>query len=160
MQASEILEGIFEKQESIGYSLQQLADASKVPRSTIERIKRGETRNPSLQTVLDLAGAVGYQFGPPILDKSPENPKHTQQLIRTYEDQIARLRAHYNMLLAEKNRWITYLFRITLILVGFIIGILIFDVLNTDRGWIQDIIRYYDSAAAVPATGAALHMLY
>lgn len=127
MQNSDILNGIFAKQTALGLSNQQLADASSVPKSTIERIKRGDTLNPSMQTVLDLAAAVGYQIGSPM----PEKPKHqdtvqhTEYLVRTYEDQIARLRAHYTMLLAEKNRWINYLFALCLALVAFIIVVFV-----------------------------------
>lgn len=139
MQTQDVINGIFAKQKELGMDNQQLHDASKVPKATIERIKRGDTQNPSLQTIMDLAAAVGYPIGQPM----PQKPRHadmdmnTEYLVRTYDDQIARLRAHYTMLLAEKNRWITYLFILCLILVGFIVSILIYDIVLTDHGWLQ-----------------------
>ena len=62
MTTPEILDGIFRKQTEIGMTNQQFSDASGVPKATIERIKRGDTANPTMQTVLDLAAAVGYSF--------------------------------------------------------------------------------------------------
>lgn len=44
----------------------------------------------------------------------------------------------YNMLLAEKNRWIKMLFLLVLVLVVFICGLLMYDVLHPDIGWIRD----------------------
>lgn len=139
MQTVDIIDGILAKKQEKGLSNQQLADAAGIPRSTVDRILRKDTPNPSMQNILDLAGAVGYQIGVPMPDK-PRHRDDDQQiayLVRTYEDQIARLRAHYNMLLAEKNRWINYLFVLTIVLVVFIMLILLFDVFQPAVGWIQ-----------------------
>lgn len=122
----EIIDGISAVMKEKGMTARQLADASNVPKSTVDRILRKATPNPSMQNILDMAGAVGYHFGDPI----PEKPKHQdvdqqmKYMIHTYEDQIARLRAHYTMLIAEKNRWINYLFMLSLALVVFCIILL------------------------------------
>lgn len=110
MQMDEILTEIFEKQRKLGLSNQQLADSSGIPRTTLERIKRRETQNPGMQTVMDIAQAVGYQIGTPAAPAGEEDQTHMEHTIRMYEDRIARLRAHYNMLLTERNRWLTYCF--------------------------------------------------
>lgn len=100
----EIINGIFEKQKTLGWSNQQLADAADMSRTTLERLKRGETQAPSAQNIFSLAAAVGYQIGEP---ETPQEDGITQT-IRTYEDRIARQRSFYNMLLAEKNRILSY----------------------------------------------------
>lgn len=122
----EIIDGIAAAMKEKGLNARQLADASNVPKSTVDRILRHATPNPTLQNILDMAGAVGYQIGDPI----PEKPQHldTEQqmkyITKTHADQIARLRAHYTMLLAEKNRWINSLFLLCLALVVFCIILL------------------------------------
>lgn len=112
MQTEEILNSIFEKQKLLGLSNQQLADASGVPKPTIDRIKRKDTTNPSVQVVLDLAAAVGYQFGAEEAPHKGDGERYAEHMVRMYEDRIARLRSHYNMLIAEKNRWLTYAFAV------------------------------------------------
>lgn len=98
----EIIRGIFELQKQQGLSNQQLADSADMSRAALERIKRGETQAPSAQNIFALAAAVGYQIG-------AEPKDNGMDMVRMYEDRIARLRSHYNMLLAEKGRWINYL---------------------------------------------------
>lgn len=141
MDVPEIIRGIADKKTSVGMTNQQLSDASGVPKSTVDRILRGDTPNPSLQSVLDMAAAVGYQFGDDLGGSAvPETGKldETSRLIvRTYNERIARLRAHYNMLMAEKNRWILCLFVLCLVLVALIIGILVADILRPDIGWVR-----------------------
>lgn len=102
----EITRGIFEKQKMLGLSNQQLADAADMSRTTLERLKRGETQAPSAQNIFALAAAVGYQIGSD--DTKPTDAM--EQTIRMYEDRIARLRSHYNMLIAERSRLLTYAF--------------------------------------------------
>ena len=60
-----------------------------------------------------------------------------ERYLNMQERRIVRMRAHYNMLLAEKNRWIMMLFVLCLILVSFICVMLIFDVLHPNIGWIR-----------------------
>lgn len=119
----EIINGIFEKQKLLGLSNQQLADAANIPKTTLDRIKRKETQSPAMQTVLDLAAAVGYQIG------GDDKPKEgsMEYMVRLYEDRIARLRSHYNMLLAEKGRWINYLLYVIggLLLTDFLMVVLL-----------------------------------
>lgn len=138
MDVSDIISGITAKKEAMGLTNQQLSDASGVPKSTVDRILRGDTPNPTLQSVLDMAVAVGYTFGEPL--EAPESrclDETSKYIIRMYDDRIARLRAHYNMLIAEKNRWITWLFFLSLALVLLIVGILIVDAIIPNVGWVR-----------------------
>lgn len=150
MTTEDIIDGIIAKKNERNLNNQQLADASGVPKATVDRILRKDTSNPSLQTVLDLAAAVGYSFSnhPEQLPAAPAEigirDPMVQHLIqvyenrgRAYEERIKRNSAHYNMLLAEKNRWIKFSLSLNIILVVFICGILLYDVLHPDIGWIR-----------------------
>lgn len=150
MTTEDIIRGISERVEEIGITRQQLADASGVPKSTIDRIMRGDTSNPSIQTILDLAGAVGYSFGnhpeqePALPGASIKDPV-VKQLITVYEnrgmmyeERIKRITAHFNMLLAEKNRWLKFSMTLNVIFVVFFCMIVFIDVLNPDVGWVRE----------------------
>lgn len=158
MTTTDIIDGIIAKINEIGITRQQLSDASGVPKSTIDRILRKETPNPSLQTVLDLAAAVGYTFGnhpeqPEAIPAASVKDPMVSHLIsvyenrgRAYEERIKRITAHFNMLLAEKNRWIRLSLTLNLIFVVFFALIVLIDVTNSDIGWVREMFRYNGSA--------------
>ena len=141
MTTPEILDGIFRKQHEIGMTNQQFSDASGVPKASIERIKRGDTTNPTIETILALSAAVGYTFSnqpestPPI----PETVKillaHYEQQDISHSEQMKRMDAHYNMLLAEKNRWIRTLSIIIGLMVSGFFSILLIDLATPELGW-------------------------
>ena len=148
MTTPEILDGIFRKQTEIGMTNQQLSDASRVPKPSIERIKRGDTANPTIETVLALAAAVGYTFSnqpeptPPIPETVSVNDPmlqillaHYEQQAITYAEQMKRVTSHFNMLLAEKNRWIRTLSIILGLLITGFFSILLIDIATPDIGW-------------------------
>lgn len=148
MTVTDIIDGIIQKQNQIGMSNQQLADASGVPKATVERIRRGDTQNPTTQTLLDLAAAVGYTFSnhPEQLPPVPEESKikdpmvlhlinHYERQSQDYEERLKRVMAHYNMLLTEKNRSIqTKDTIIGIMIVGFI-SLLLMDIATPELGW-------------------------
>ena len=148
MTASDIVDGIIAKKNAIGMTNQQLSDASGVPKATVDRIIRRDTPNPSMQTVLDLSAAVGYTFGnhpeqtSPIPDESKIRDPMTLHMInyyerqaQAYEERIKRVTSHFNMLLAEKNRWIqTLSTMIGILIVGFI-SLLLMDIATPELGW-------------------------
>lgn len=156
MTTADIIEGIVARKAEIHMTSQQLADASGVPKSTIDRILRGDTPNPSMQTILDLAAAVGYTFGN-LKEQEPATPQvigikdpmvlHMISVYesrgKAYEERIKRNTAHFNMLLAEKNRWIKFSLILNIILVVFICVILIYDATHPDVGWIRDQLEHY-----------------
>lgn len=158
MTTEDIIDGIAERVSEIGMTRQQLADASGVPKSTIDRILRKDTTNPSIQTILDLAGAVGYTF-----NNHPEQPEavpsaHVKDPMmahliavyenrgRNYEERIKRITAHFNMLLAEKNRWLRLSLIINIIFAVFFAVIVLLDVLNPNIGWVREMF-YHDGAS-------------
>lgn len=160
MTTTDIIDGMIAKKNAIGFSNQQWADASGVPKTTIDRIVRKETANPSMATILDMAAAVGYTFSnhPEQLPAVPQElgikDPMIQHLITVYEnrgkddqERIKRNTAHFNMLLAEKNRWLKFSLTLNIILVVFICGILMYDVLHPDVGWIREQLARYTGSS-------------
>lgn len=160
MTTSDIIDGMIAKKNVIGFTNQQWADASGVPKTTIDRIVRRETANPSMGTILDMAAAVGFTFSnhPEQLPAAPQElgikdpmVQHMIQIYENrglaYEERIKRNTAHFNMLLAEKNRWIKFSLVLNIILVVFICGILLYDVLHPDVGWIREQLAKYTGSS-------------
>lgn len=160
MTTPDIVDGMIAKAKAIGFTNQQWADASGVPKSTIDRIVRKETANPTMQTILDMAAAVGYTFtNHP--EQEPAAPAEigikdpmVQHLIsvyenrgRSYEERIKRTTAHFNMLLAEKNRWLVFSLTLNIILVIFICLVLVLDVSHPDIGWIREQLAKYNAGS-------------
>lgn len=148
MTTSDIIDGIVQRKNAIGMSNQQLADASGVPKPTVDRVIRGDTANPSMQTVLELAAAVGYTFSnhpeqpSPVPDESKIKDPSMLHIINSYERQllayeerVKRVTSHFNMLLAEKNRWIQTLSTIIGILIVGFISLLLMDIATPELGW-------------------------
>lgn len=152
MTVTDIVDGIILKKNAIGMTNQQLSDASGVPKTTIDRILRHDTPNPTMQTVLDLAAAVGFSFSnhpeqpSPVPEGSKVKDPMTLHMINyyerqavAYEERIKRVTSHFNMLLAEKNRWIRFSLALNIILIVFLVGVLILDLLIPGIGWMKSI---------------------
>lgn len=158
MTVTDIIDGIIQKKNLIGMTNQQLSDASGVPKPTIDRILRHDTTNPSMQTVLDLAAAVGFSFSnhPEPAPALPSEEGIRDPMVihminvyenrgRAYEERIKRNTSHFNMLLAEKNRWLKFSMILNIILVIFICAILLYDATHPDVGWIREQIARFTS---------------
>jgi len=119
MNASEVIDGIIQRKAALNMTSQQVADASGVPKSTVDKILRKETTNPGVQNVLDIADAVGYQIdGGNNLPPFPADANQYIYSVKKLNDKcFTEMRANYNMFIAEKNRWAKYLFILTLVLV-------------------------------------------
>ena len=148
MTTPEILDGIFQKQREIGMTNQQFSDASGVPKATIERVKRGDTANPTMDTILAMSAAVGFTFSnhpeqiPPVPPEVQHKDPMVQHMInyyerqaQAYEERIKRVTSHFNMLLAEKNRWIQTLATIIGIMIVSFVSLLLMDIATPDLGW-------------------------
>lgn len=122
-----------------GLSIQQLADMCGISASTVSRTLAGKTE-PTDFTITAMEESLGITdkpVGEPIMERVSSDPI-LERYLNMQEIRIIRLRAHYNMLLTEKNRWIILLFILSLILVIFICSILALDVLHPDIGWIRE----------------------
>lgn len=147
MTVTDIIDGVIQKKNQIGMTNQQLADASGIPKSTVDKIIRRETPNPTMQTILDLAAAVGYSFSnhpemvSPIPESNIKDPivlhmiNHYERQNIVYEERLKQLSSHYNMLIAEKNRWIQTLAMIIGLIIAGIVTILLIDLATPDVGW-------------------------
>lgn len=144
MTCDEIIDGILERKKVLNATNQQIADASNVPKTTVDRILRKETQNPSFQPVLDIANAVGYDFSAPKPTAPETDDTAMRQIVYIYERRCADLEresrlktVQSNLLLAEKSRWIRFLTILSLALVAGIIMILLYDVTNPSVGWFR-----------------------
>lgn len=146
MDISAIIDGILECREETGMTYQQIADRADVPKSTVTRILRKETPNPSMKTLADIAMAVGYEIDPirPAVLKDSSKDAYIAFLQESLaferadkKAQIAEQKMLRHQVVAEKNRAISYL-AIALILVNaFLIGWLILELTHPSAGWIQ-----------------------
>ncbi len=132
------IEKIIREKQTQGLSVQQLSDMSRISASTISRTLSGKT-DPTEYTIKTLEEALGLtnqMEEDPILARAADDPM-LQRYLLMLEDRINRMRAHYNTLLAEKNRWIILSFALNIILVAFSCTVLAFDVIHPDIGWIR-----------------------
>ena len=122
-----ILSKLEELIEAKGWTNQKLADKSGVPLSTITRIRNGQTDNPSIQNVKDIATALGVSIDELTGIKQVEEKfSPDDNLIQLYKD-IIRTKDRYIKILA---------FSLIGILVG-ILALLCVDLLVHDIGYIR-----------------------
>lgn len=137
MNLQERIDAILEAKEEQHLSMKQLADMSQLSTATISRTLSGKTE-PSLYTLSAMEEALGLSAPSP--KESPITAKLEQDPLLKYyfdlqESRITRQRAHYNMLLAEKNRWIKILFAVAVLLVCLICIMFIYDILHPETGY-------------------------
>ena len=104
MTSRERIDRIRQSMREQGLTNQQLADMSQISASTVSRTLAGKTE-PEQHTLEAMESAIGIT-DKPIAD--PAMPKgnidqSAQLYINLMEMRISRMRAHYNMLLAEKK---------------------------------------------------------
>ena len=136
------LEAIRSEKQRQGLSDTQLADMCDLSHSTVSRAFSGKTE-PSEYTLNAMESALGTS-------REPQEEAETEDItLRQYqalmETRIARMRAFYNMLLAEKDRaiaekrrWIIFLvcFSVMVILLSF--ALVAVDIMSPNIGWIRD----------------------
>lgn len=138
MDLKERIERINETRKKHGLSIQQLADMCKISASTVSRTIAGKTE-PTDFTIIAMEDALGITdkpVGDAIMERVASDPI-LERYLNMQEMRIVRLRAHYNMLLAEKNRWIRRLFFLCIGFVVIIIVILAIDMMQSDIGWMR-----------------------
>lgn len=149
MTCEEVIDGILERKKILNTTNQQISDASGVPKATVDRILRKETPNPSFQTIMDMATAVGYDFS--ARDDFPVDTdgEKLRQIIYLYEkrcealEKESRLKTvQSNLVIAEKDRtiqskdqWVRRLFNSLVILGVCVMIALLIDVCLRGIGW-------------------------
>lgn len=138
-----IVDGINARKETLNATNQQIAEASKVSLSTVNRLLRKEEGYaPTVNNLLDIANAVGYDFQ--IEQEKPvtTNDEALRQIIYVYEKRCADLEresrlktVQTNMIIAGKDRWIKFLTILSIALFSGIALILLYDVTHPDIGY-------------------------
>ena len=146
MDISAIIDGILECKEETGMTFQQIADRADAPKSTVTRILRKETPNPSMKTLMDIAVAVGYEINPiqPAVLKDSSKDAYITYLQQALEverlsckAQIAEQKALRHQVVAEKNRTIFFLSIALILSLLMLIGWLIMELLHPSAGWFR-----------------------
>ena len=136
------LEAIRTEKLRQGLSDTQLADMCDLSHSTVSRAFSGKTE-PSEYTLNAMETALGTGSAPP--ESADQEDMTLRQYQAIMENRIARMRAFYNMLLAEKDRaisekrrWIIFLvcFSVMVILLSF--ALVAVDIMSPNIGWIRD----------------------
>ena len=136
------LEAIRTEKLRQGLSDTQLADMCDLSHSTVSRAFSGKTE-PSEYTLNAMETALGTGSAPP--EAADQDDITLRQYQALMENRIARMRAFYNMLLAEKDRaisekrrWIIFLvfFSVMVILLSF--AMVAVDIMSPNIGWIRD----------------------
>jgi transcriptional regulator with XRE-family HTH domain len=126
-------EKLVEMTKKSGLSTQQTADLSGVPASTITRMLSGQTEEPTFSHIAKVVKTWGGSLDE-LVGIEPKTVTVTKTETLPSDERLINL---YERAIASKNRWIKWLFVLTLVLVFFFIGVLIFDVITPDAGWYQ-----------------------
>ena len=136
------LEAIRSEKHRQGLSDTQLADMCDLSHSTVSRAFSGKTE-PSEYTLSAMETALGTNREPP--EEATTEDITLRQYQALMENRIARMRAFYNMLLAEKDRaisekrrWIIFLVFLTLTIVLLSFALIAIDIMSPDIGWIRE----------------------
>lgn len=107
---------------------QQIADKSSVPVATVNRVLQGLTENPGFDTVYKLVKAMGGSLNDLDEDRVCEPESLTQLYERglEYRERKIRKLEHTIMIIAV----------FTFIVMAAVIGMLVYDMMHLDRGWI------------------------
>ena len=107
---------------------QQIADKSGVPVATVNRVLQGLTENPGFDTVCKLVKAMGGSLNDLDEDKVCEPEGLTQLYERGLEYRERKIR--------KLERTIMIIAVFTFIVMAAVIGMLVYDMMHLDRGWI------------------------
>ena len=119
---------------------QQIADKSGVPIATVNRVLQGSTENPGFDTVCRLVKAMGGSLN----DLDEDRVCETEGLTQLYERGLE----YRERKIEELEQKIKKQERIEAIIVVFILivmvaamGLLVYDIMHLDRGWITGLIK-------------------
>lgn len=107
---------------------QQIADKSGVPVATVNRVLQGLTENPGFDTVYKLVKAMGGSLNDLDEDRVCEPEGSTQLYERGLEYRERKIR--------KLERTIMIIAVFTFIVMAAVIGMLVYDMMHLDRGWI------------------------
>ena len=107
---------------------QQIADKSSVPVATVNRVLQGLTENPGFDTVYKLVKAMGGSLNDLDEDRVCEPEGLTQLYERGLEYRERKIK--------KLERTIMIIAVFTFIVMAAVIGMLVYDMMHLDKGWI------------------------
>ena len=107
---------------------QQIADKSGVPVATVNRVLQGLTENPGFDTVCKLVKAMGGSLNDLDEDRVCEPEGLTQLYERGLEYRERKIK--------KLERTIMIIAVFTFIVMAAVIGMLVYDMMHLDKGWI------------------------
>ena len=112
---------------------QQIADKSSVPVATVNRVLQGLTENPGFDTVYKLVKAMGGSLNDLDEDRVCEPEGLTQLYERGLEYRERKIK--------KLERTIMIIAVFTFIVMAAVIGMLVYDMMHLDKGWITGLMR-------------------
>lgn len=112
---------------------QQIADKSGVPVATVNRVLQGLTENPGFDTVCKLVKAMGGSLNDLDEDRVCEPEGLTQLYERGLEYRERKIK--------KLERTIMIIAVFTFIVMAAVIGMLVYDMMHLDKGWITGLMR-------------------
>lgn len=112
---------------------QQIADKSSVPVATVNRVLQGLTENPGFDTVCKLVKAMGGSLN----DLDEDRVCEPESLTQLYERGLE----YRNKKIRRLERTITIIAVFTFLVMVAVIGMLVYDMMYLDRGWITGLIK-------------------
>ena len=112
---------------------QQIADKSSVPVATVNRVLQGLTENPGFDTVCKLVKAMGGSLNNLDEDRVCEPESLTQLYERGLEYRERKIK--------KLERTIMIIAVFTFIVMAAVIGMLVYDMMHLDKGWITGLIK-------------------
>ena len=112
---------------------QQVADKSGVPVATVNRVLQGLTENPGFDTVCKLVKAMGGSLNDLDEGKVGEPEGLTQLYERGLEYREQKIK--------KLERTIIIIAVFAFIVMAAVIGMLVYDMMHLDKGWITGLIK-------------------
>ena len=112
---------------------QQIADKSSVPVATVNRVLQGLTENPGFDTVCKLVKAMGGSLN----DLDEDRVCEPESLTQLYERGLE----YRNKKIRRLERTITIIAVFTFLVMAAVIGMLVYDMMHLDKGWITGLMR-------------------
>lgn len=112
---------------------QQIADKSGVPVATVNRVLQGLTENPGFDTVYKLVKAMGGNLN----DLDEDQVCEPESLTQLYERGLE----YRNKKIRRLERTVTIIAVFTFLVMAAVIGMLVYDMMHLDKGWITGLMR-------------------
>ncbi len=119
---------------------QQIADKSGVPVATVNRVLQGLTENPGFDTVYKIVKAMGGSLNDLDEDKVGETEGLTQLYERGLEYRERKIE-ELEQKIGKLERIKAIIVVSILIVVVVAMGLLVYDIMHLDRGWITGLMK-------------------